>query len=690
MPAVFEQAARIAPPESLSQAVNTYYEYEATLSLSQGRGDLVLHIAAHTDYAFEVDGKLLAFGQFADYGFAPVYDTVSLPPLGTGTHEVHITVYHTGQSTSRVRNRATYLLFEIKDGDGAVLLASAPGMKVRLHPHYRSGQMEQVSGQLGFTFAYDATLPETPFVQAVDAGMAPLAIPRPVEKLTVSENKATTLLERGYFKGAEGSLGARAYHARPNATAADADGIWARYDLGHETTGILSLDITVDAPCEILCAWGEHLDDGRVRALIGSRNFTCAYRAHAGRNVFVAPFLRLGLRYLEIYIAQKKATIHYAGVKETLYPLQERLPFRCDDEIHNRIYDISLRTLHLCMHEHYEDCPWREQALYTMDSRNQMLCGYYAFGETRFARASLELIAASLRPDHLLELCSPAEVSITIPSFSAMFLTQMAEYLRYTQDRDFTERLLPVMTDIAEDFIARTHNEAGLLTEYPDKAHWNFYEWQTGLSGQIGGTTDPDAMCYDAPLCAFVSMGLGSLAEIFYAFGRLAEGRRYEAAQRALNEAMNRAFWCEAQGAYASFKRVSDGSLSHYAELTNALMLYAGAVPKEREATLCALLASDDGSLLPVTLSHSIFKYEVLLRHGGYHKYVFDRIAKVFGAMLEKGATTFWETKQGGDDFGMAGSLCHGWSAIPVYLYHKYALNPTEETGIQNARVAMR
>jgi hypothetical protein len=58
------------------------------------------------------------------------------------------------------------------------------------------------------------------------------------------------------------------------------------------------------------------------------------------------------------------------------------------------------------MHEHYEDCPWREQALYTMDSRNQMLCGYYAFREFDFPKASIRLMAQSIREDNLLELCS--------------------------------------------------------------------------------------------------------------------------------------------------------------------------------------------------------------------------------------------------------------------------------------------
>jgi hypothetical protein len=39
--------------------------------------------------------------------------------------------------------------------------------------------------------------------------------------------------------------------------------------------------------------------------------------------------------------------------------------------------------------------------------------------------------------------------------------------------------------------------------------------------------------------------------------------------------------------------------------------------------------------------------------------------------MLSCGATTFWETILGAEDFNGAGSLCHGWSAIPVYWLTK-------------------
>ena len=96
-----------------------------------------------------------------------------------------------------------------------------------------------------------------------------------------------------------------------------------------------------------------------------------------------------------------------------------------------------------------------------------------------------------------------------------------------------------------------------------------------------------------------------------------------------------------------------------------------------------------DSTLIPVTLSHSIFKYDALMRSPGlYARYVFGDIARLWGSMLAKDATTFWETIDGESAFGNAGSLCHGWSAIPLYFYHKYAASlPSEITGLYEVKI---
>lgn len=88
-----------------------------------------------------------------------------------------------------------------------------------------------------------------------------------------------------------------------------------------------------------------------------------------------------------------------------------------------------------------------------------------------------------------------------------------------------------------------------------------------------------------------------------------------------------------------------------------------------------ARLSREDNGLIPVTLSCSLFKYEALMRRPEmYGRWVMEDVARIWGGMLFAGATSFWETDAGAWDFDRAGSLCHGWSAVPVYLYYRYVL----------------
>lgn len=65
--------------------------------------------------------------------------------------------------------------------------------------------------------------------------------------------------------------------------------------------------------------------------------------------------------------------------------------------------------------------------------------------------------------------------------------------------------------------------------------------------------------------------------------------------------------------------------------------------------------------------------YGALLKvNDGYKDYVLEDIRKKYKYMLEKGATTFWETLNGSAENGGVGSLCYGWSALPIYYYHKF------------------
>ena len=102
---------------------------------------------------------------------------------------------------------------------------------------------------------------------------------------------------------------------------------------------------------------------------------------------------------MELY-AEQPIELQYLGLIPQIYFVQEK-KLKLENELDQRIYDICVKTLKLSMMEHYVDTPWREQCLYAFDSRNQMLCGYYAFenGNAEYARAN-KLTLVEFLPDY--------------------------------------------------------------------------------------------------------------------------------------------------------------------------------------------------------------------------------------------------------------------------------------------------
>ena len=76
--------------------------------------------------------------------------------------------------------------------------------------------------------------------------------------------------------------------------------------------------------------------------------------------------------------------------------------------------------------------------------------------------------------------------------------------------------------------------------------------------------------------------------------------------------------------------------------------------------------------LIPTTLSMYIYVFDALLEDENNLDWVLEKIDAVWGDMVLKGADTFFEVQSGASAFDNAGSLCHGWSAVPVYIYGKY------------------
>ncbi len=677
----FALAQWIICDSDLQEIKDKAFIYKTDFLASKGK--TTLYIAAHSQYAVYINGVFVDAGQYDDYEDWQVYDTLDITDfINDGQNELLVWHYVAGEDFSTRSKLVPGIIFSVFSNDECLLSSGVDCLSTI--DNRVLGLCERVNRQLGFTLDFDASATLGDFKPCILAEKEKNLSPRPVKKLITENEVSGKLVDFGVFTDFDKSA-TKAVRMQNAALLKkekselftqkeplkwditdDADGIWLLYDC-DESAGLLDFCLDLPKGTEVLIGFGEHLDDGRVRTSIGERSFCFRYIAKEGTNEFFYPLFRLGLRYLSLHIYSKTGGVSYAGIRRQHYPLN-RNNHTIVNPLHCQIYDIASKTLSLCMHEHYEDCPWREQALYTMDSRVQCLCGYYAFSEYEFPKANFRLIAHSLKEDGLLDLCPPGKVIVNIPCFTAVFVRQIYEYVLYSKDVDLADELFDVLKKIVDGFLNRV-SENGLIPSYKGEGNWNFYEWKKGLDG-MGDEFDDFAVLtedvYELPLNAFVSDAYFCFSKLCEKLGKNDLAEEYQNYSLNLNRRMDEAFWCEEYLAYST--RLSEKP-TH--ELTQGLMLFVNAVPQEKVKAITEHIKK--GDFISTTLSMTIYVYDALIRADESNlDYVINDIEKKWGTMIDKGCQTFWETELGADDFEKAGSLCHGWAAVPIYIFGKY------------------
>ncbi|MBR0188825.1 MAG: family 78 glycoside hydrolase catalytic domain [Clostridia bacterium] len=645
-----------------------------------------LDISVSGDYIAYLNGKRVGYGQYRDYEHYKVKDRLNLSEfIKSGENRLCIRTWHTGGNTFTNAIKKAGLWFSVSC-DGKPILSSSESTLCRLSKDYISHREVAITPQLGYDYCYDAvsydgflTAGDSGFTKAVRSDLRTENVyPRPNKKLIELPFVGGKIVQQGVFDWSEGKTTAQkmmraglAFRPKNEIveekngmtvvhTEENCDGIYLIFDLGQEEVGNLTFDVETPKETVLHVGYGEHLDAGRVSTELSVRSFCVEYRAKAGRQFFSGEFRRFGLRYLTLFVCGKDISITKFGITPVRYPLKET-EFSTGDYLRDKIYRTSVRTLELCIHEAYEDCPWREQAFYNMDSRNQMLCGYYAFNEYEMPRASLELVSQGLRDDGLLSIVFPAGSDLPIPSFNLIVFTQFKEYLMYSKDEKFIIEKENFLDTLIKTFIDKS-DERCLLPNFPSPC-WNFYEWQTTLSG------NGHERGYEAPLSAFFSFALGEYAELLSMLGKEDKAKGLKALQDKVNAAIRKTFFVEKDGLFKTFSAAEEP----YSVLVNALSVLCGASDGLNLARIEEILKGQNADgIYDCTLSMSIFRYDALLKISEDNAgYILSDIDENYYEMLASGATTFWETAKGAADFSGAGSLCHGWSALPILYYNK-------------------
>lgn len=86
-------------------------------------------------------------------------------------------------------------------------------------------------------------------------------------------------------------------------------------------------------------------------------------------------------------------------------------------------------------------------------------------------------------------------------------------------------------------------------------------------------------------------------------------------------------------------------------------------------------IQNGDGDDMYAELVDSV-EYESLLATNTekFKDFVLTEIRDNYKKMLDFGSDTVWETIDGEAAFRKAGSLCYGWSAVPVYIFHRLGI----------------
>ena len=317
---------------------NEYSEFIAKFSVSDGE-KIILNISCDGVYSVYLNGELAAFSACADYPYYKFFDEIDISEFCKEDNEIKIVVCHLGKNSQTYIKDNAGVIFEIT-ANGKIVAQSGKATLSRVMNEYENGYAKMITSQLGQSFLYDNTVVKNGYSKSVE-------------------------IDKTYDLHKRNIKGLKLCDRLPIKTIARNNSVII--DMGKEVAGFLDMDFISPENQKLLIAYGEHLQDGDVRRIIGDRDFSVEFVAKKGENKYLNTLRRLGGRYLQIY-SDYPLEINYIGIRNVEYPVKEKKA-KFADKLMQKIYDTSVYTLKCCMHEHYEDCPWREQALYTMDSR---------------------------------------------------------------------------------------------------------------------------------------------------------------------------------------------------------------------------------------------------------------------------------------------------------------------------------
>ncbi len=357
-------------------------------------------------------------------------------------------------------------------------------------------------------------------------------------------------------------------------------------------------------------------------------------------------------RYIELLVitGDQSLSIDAFTLRETHYPLDLVCRFEASDDHLSRVIPIMWRTMQMCSHETYMDCPYYEQLMYVGDTRMEVLATYVGAGDDRLPRKAIEMFNASRVPSGLTQSRYPSCDTQFIPPFSLWWIGMVHDYALWRGDKAFVGSMMPGVRGVIDAFLAWRNDD--LLIEGPNG--WNYMDWVKDGNWLHGVPPQGEFGASGVINWQFVLVLIYARALELW----LGEKEHAARCERLANETAAAAtftFWDDTRGLLADTT-----DKRHFSEHTQCLALLSGKLDAQRMRRVGEALLSD-GDLARTTIyfTHYLFETFHLL---GRADAMLARMGLWF-EHLDKGMRTTIEAPE------PTRSDCHAWGAHPIYHY---------------------
>lgn len=373
-----------------------------------------------------------------------------------------------------------------------------------------------------------------------------------------------------------------------------------------------------------------------------------------------------GFRFARIDLVEENETVPIRSVRGVMRyrDIPYTGSFRCSDPRLNDIWDTGAYTVHLCMQDYLWDGVKRDRLVWLGDMHPELMTVNAVFGQNPVVPRSLDFARDN----------TPLPGWINgIPSYSMWWILCQRDLYLYGGDLYYLSQQRDYMRGLFRQLAA------GLDGKRENLEGWRFLDWPTARMPEV----------IHAGYQSMLRMSLEAGIEV----GRWLGDREMEDECRALLVTI-------------------DGYVPPHADNKQAAALLAvsGLEPAARMAhTVVA-----DGGPERFSTFYGYYMLEAMAA-GGMYEEAMEIISQFWGAMLDLGATTFWENlewadvgkgparidevvpagkfdihAQAGDHCytGLRHSLCHGWASGPTPWLSRHVLGIEPlEPGCKKVRI---